>query len=1250
MVVVLIASSAIGTAAAGDLVIVSQTSGGTTANGSSNERSMSNDGRYVAFISNASNLGVTNSLPQAFVRDTVSGTTTLASVGSDGTSLANAAVDQVTVSDDGQRVAFHTRATNIVAGASTGGIDRSYVRDVGLGTTMEVDGASDDDAVDPYISGDGTEVAFASHGGYDGLSNVSINTYERSVGSGTLGAIHGVSSDMTDGRQPALSESGRFVAMRGQKAGISGQQVFLRDMTASSTTLISRATGAAGAASSSSGSDEAAVSSDGRYVVFRSQGENLSADDDPAHSNADVYERDTQDNTTTLVSRADGASGAFVPFPDDSSTPSVSDDGRRVAFISSADNLASVQPTGTGGQNEYLRDVVAGTTTLISAKDDGSAPPPGEIDGSTISGNGLFVAFSSNASLKTGTSGLQVYRRELASLTPPPTPPVVSIGDAGTVTEGGPGQVTQATFSVTLDKSWAQPVTVDWQTDDGTATSASGDYHAHSGQVVFDPGQTSATVSVDVVGDSQFESDETFDVSLHNPVNATLGSHATGAATIANDDAQAATPAPGPGPTPPVSPSGLGATSGAPVADCATQIQRGQAQLTGCFSGDTAHGKVAINGLLVKPDSSATSITATPARISSSGPVTVTAGDVAISHGNLDLDPTAKGVAGVLTPANGNSLYGLELGPQLALTWASNAAVVVKGGVSPHFGTVSGTPLQATIPADAANGLHRDQLTAGAPASLVGPIITTDLSFKFVPAEQRWTGSITLESPVFAALKISAALGMNTGLITGGGALGNRVIHGFVKMRRFDVQLLMNPLRIEGTMDAVGGPFDLFGFDGTFKDDLSSGAVTVAGDARIYGIPLQIPKTTLGGGSVDGFNTGGVGGLANQFTTSFDGNFTTQVTDANSNPIVQVAPFNFGGIAGLIGGIGGIFAFNGEGSGQATVLGVQFSNRFVFSENGWGACGQAGPFNVGFGVVWHPFAIKPMGPFVCDVGAFKSAASAAQATGTPTVRLGKGKQMLRLVGDTAPPQVTLTGAGHAVTVPAADQQPLVSKDAIVLRDSSAKTTYIGVADGGGATWTIARQPGSARIVSVSTAQLLPKPRVTARVSGRGARRALHWKATTAVGQQVVFAERAGRATVPLKRVGGSHGTIRFAPIPAGGRHTITATVLEGNSPRATLTVARFKGPRSGRRGVVRRLAVALKGRKVALRWSGVAGAAHYVVELRTASGTVVRMVGARRHALAMTALVRVRSAAVTVIAVDAFGRRGPARKVARRAR
>ncbi|MGZ4675363.1 MAG: Calx-beta domain-containing protein [Acidimicrobiia bacterium] len=106
--------------------------------------------------------------------------------------------------------------------------------------------------------------------------------------------------------------------------------------------------------------------------------------------------------------------------------------------------------------------------------------------------------------------------------------PSVSIGD---ISLGEPLHGSApATFTVTLSKATSVPVQVDWATSDGTATSL-GDYSAGSGTLVFAPGDTSKTISVDVLADEENEPDETFSVQLANATGAAIAT-GTGTATI----------------------------------------------------------------------------------------------------------------------------------------------------------------------------------------------------------------------------------------------------------------------------------------------------------------------------------------------------------------------------------------------------------------------------------------------------------------------------------------------------------------------------------------------------------------------------------------------------------------------------------------------------------------------------------------------------------------------------------------------
>lgn len=114
-----------------------------------------------------------------------------------------------------------------------------------------------------------------------------------------------------------------------------------------------------------------------------------------------------------------------------------------------------------------------------------------------------------------------------------PRPPEASITDV-TVVEGDAGTSTNVSFVISLNAPWTQPVSINYATADGTATSGS-DYTATSGTVTFAPGELSKLVTVTVIGDDTAEADETFLLNLSNPTNVILV-RSSATATITNDD------------------------------------------------------------------------------------------------------------------------------------------------------------------------------------------------------------------------------------------------------------------------------------------------------------------------------------------------------------------------------------------------------------------------------------------------------------------------------------------------------------------------------------------------------------------------------------------------------------------------------------------------------------------------------------------------------------------------------------------
>ena len=117
--------------------------------------------------------------------------------------------------------------------------------------------------------------------------------------------------------------------------------------------------------------------------------------------------------------------------------------------------------------------------------------------------------------------------------------PTVQIESGVSVPEGNAG-TSSATFQVTLSQEAVGPVSVGFATVNGTAT-AGQDYVAASGTVTFEPGESEKTVTVLVSGDTTFEADEIFYVSLSAPSGATISS-GQGQGTIVNDDGPLACP------------------------------------------------------------------------------------------------------------------------------------------------------------------------------------------------------------------------------------------------------------------------------------------------------------------------------------------------------------------------------------------------------------------------------------------------------------------------------------------------------------------------------------------------------------------------------------------------------------------------------------------------------------------------------------------------------------------------------------
>jgi len=384
---------------------------------------VSADGRFVAFVSLASTLvaGDTNGTSDVFVRDRVVGTTERVSVDSRGRQSTGGDAGGVldtnwgppAISADGRYVAFASSATNLVKGDRNGVAD-VFVRDRVTGTTERVSAASrkleaNGESSQPAISGDGRFVAFASFA--DNLVPNDTNfTSDVFVVDRTGGGPQRVSVSNT-GQQgenrsesPSISADGRFVAfMSSSDALVPGDgdgasDVFVRDRVAGTTEGISVAPTPSGFGATSS---SPAITPDGRFVAFDSWEPDLVPGD--TNNSFDVFVRDRATGALERVS----VSSAGVQGNDWSLAPSISSDGRVVAFHSFAGNL--VAGDGNFDFDVFVRDRVSGTTVRASVRTDGSEG--GLSLGSqnpSISGDGRVVAFESEADLVPADTGFPV--------------------------------------------------------------------------------------------------------------------------------------------------------------------------------------------------------------------------------------------------------------------------------------------------------------------------------------------------------------------------------------------------------------------------------------------------------------------------------------------------------------------------------------------------------------------------------------------------------------------------------------------------------------------------------------------------------------------------------------------------------------------------------------------------------------------------------------------------------------------------
>jgi Tol biopolymer transport system component len=396
-----VARAAVGGGRGGPSLISLALDGGE-ADGASFTPSISADGRYVAFASAASTLvaGDTNGMEDVFVYDRVARTTERVSVswlGAEG----NGASYGPAISADGRSIAFTSAASNLTPGEGNEEID-IFVRDRIDRTTVLVSAGpqgamGDGSSVAPSISADGRYVAFESDAATlvsddrNGTGDVFIRDVVTAVTRRLSAAGNGQQTE-SPSFGAAISADGASVAFESFSSRlVPGDTNGALDVFVADvpTGTINRVSLATDGGQANERSYSPSISADGRIVAFASFANNLVPDD--TNGLLDVFLRQWDQQTTTRLSVGpDGAQGDGLSF-----APIVSADGALVVFSSEAGNL--VPDDSNGIRDVFVAFTASGDLTRLSRPGRSKGQGDGPSLGPVVDASGVMVAFASFA-------------------------------------------------------------------------------------------------------------------------------------------------------------------------------------------------------------------------------------------------------------------------------------------------------------------------------------------------------------------------------------------------------------------------------------------------------------------------------------------------------------------------------------------------------------------------------------------------------------------------------------------------------------------------------------------------------------------------------------------------------------------------------------------------------------------------------------------------------------------------------------
>lgn len=560
--------------------LVSLSTSGQSGNNSSRNPTISDDGNTIAFQSDATDLVAndTNNQPDIFVHSLDQNSVSLVSSLQSGEQGNNRSYVPI-ISADGSTVVFRSDANNFAS--NDNGRTKIFAKDLVSGNLQLVNVSlngepSSENAYQPSLSANGKRISFHSYANdlVSGDNNSSLDVFVRDINEQTTTLVSQKtdgSAGRSDSRASSISGDGRLITFLSHSPSASleeyspNRNVFLHDTSTGLTSLVSNALNG----SINNYTDRATISANGNVVAFSSYASNLVNND---HNN-------TQDVFFSRVADEDfGDAPAAYPVT------FASNGARHVTVGPRLGDLRDGEPDATASNNADGDDldasesdedavnfgpIVAGTTSSLTVNVQ-DAPAGAKLDAwIDFDGNGNWtdandriannllvhdgdntISFSVPANAHTSSATFARFRLSTTGgLSPTGAAndgevedhplqiigdPVLTIAGTPSVLEGDSGK-TRHIINVTRSHNYTT-ASVDFATSDGTAQ-AGDDYVASAGTLSFGVGgPLSLPIPIEVFGDTTLESNETLNITLSNPTDASLDATNPFTFEITNDD------------------------------------------------------------------------------------------------------------------------------------------------------------------------------------------------------------------------------------------------------------------------------------------------------------------------------------------------------------------------------------------------------------------------------------------------------------------------------------------------------------------------------------------------------------------------------------------------------------------------------------------------------------------------------------------------------------------------------------------